>query len=174
MEIEYKLSKQEILRIISKELGVVANAIVLDSNGEFVIGCMVKSESGTPESPQGDRSGGYYVNRFGVEKTVTFLRFFENLLPELKITVMEEYPESKFFYTTRDDGTKKLWLQYDTKKQHLLCRWVDFWLFFEKLGINHSDTLAIVKTEMERFLNIESCAVGTVPHYITEKIESKL
>jgi hypothetical protein len=88
-------------------------------------------------------------------------KFFDDLFKDLKETTSEDYPDGVFFYTLNDDGSKKVWMEHDTKSKTLWCRGKGFWSFFIKeMGLNYSEIQTLVKTMVEQHLNYD---VGT-PH----------
>jgi len=99
------------------------------------------------------------VEKYGKEKSKKIIKFFDNLFKDLKETTSEKYPSSLFFYTLNDDGSKKVWMEQDSKNGRLWCRWDGFWSFFEnEMGFNYYETQSLVKTMVEQYLNRE---IGT-------------
>ena len=101
------------------------------------------------------------VEKYGEEKTEKINKFFDDFFKDLKETTSEEYPDSVFFYTLNDDGSKKIWMEQDSKNKILWCLWNGFWSFFvNEIDLEYSETQSLVKTMVEQHLNRQ---VGT-PH----------
>jgi hypothetical protein len=96
------------------------------------------------------------VEKYGEEKVEKIIKFFDDLFKDLKETASKKRPGSIFFYTLGDDGSKKVWMEQDSKNGFLWCRWSDFWSFFEnEMRLNYSEIQSLVKTMVEQHLSRE-------------------
>jgi hypothetical protein len=160
MEIVHKLTKEEMCEILTKELGITPVSIVLSSDGEFII------TSNQDLHKKNEKNNTNCNNlrptlsaKYGDEKAEKIIKFFDELFKDLKENTSEKFPNSVFFYTLNDDGSKKVWMEHDSKYGNLWCLWNGFWSFFEnEIGLDHIEIQSLVKTMVEQHLNRE---VGT-------------
>lgn len=140
MEITYKISKQEMIEILSNKLGKPIIDIISDTNGNFI----AKSDTETNIIKQN------LIQKFGTEKTENILNFFEELFHDLKETKDLENPDRIIFYKD-NESSKTIWMEEDIKKKRLWCRWNDLWSFFEnEMNLNFSEIQYVMKTMVEQ------------------------
>ena len=94
MEITYKISKQEMIEILSNKLGKPIIDIISDTNGNFI----AKSDTETNIIKQN------LIQKFGTEKTENILNFFEELFHDLKETKeLDDKTGSPRLYLNKDE-----------------------------------------------------------------------
>jgi hypothetical protein len=122
-----------------------------DKEGYYCINPNLYIDGGKSEIIKGDVLKVLIPNN---EKRDKVIKFFNDLFKELKETTSDKYPDSIFFYTLNDDGTKKVWMEENTRHGYLWCRQRDFWSFFEnEIKLNPFENQYLVKSMVEEHLN---------------------
>ena len=166
MEITYKITNQELKKILSKELGVPVLEAITETDGNIIAKTAQEKKVPVGNISEMDIVREDFTNKFRQEKTERILSFFKGFFDGLKETTHPDHPDHIFFYKEKD-GKKIGWMEQDLKNGYLWCRWDGFWSFLKiEIDLKYSEIQYVVKTMVEqcteRKIGTPRCTTGSL------------